>query len=186
MGIELVLGRSVASVDASGATLEDGTRIPSATVIWTGGLRASPLADMVDAPKDALGRLRVDRDLRVTGHPAIFATGDMACAATDDRGHRTLMSCQHAMPLGRFSGHNAAADLLDRPALPYSQERYVTCLDLGPWGAVFCEGWDRKVVVSGVEAKAIKSQINSFFIYPPEADREKAFAAATPGITADV
>lgn len=186
MGVELVLGKAVTSVDSTGVTLEDGTRIPSKTVIWTGGMRASSLAEMIDAPKDVLGRLVVDRHLRVGKNPAIFASGDMACAVTDDFGHNTLMACQHAMPLGRFSGHNAAADLLGRPVLPYSQERYVTCLDLGPWGAVFCEGWDRKVVVSGVEAKKIKSEINSVWIYPPEADREKALAASTPGITADV
>ncbi|MGF7156005.1 NAD(P)/FAD-dependent oxidoreductase [Novosphingobium gossypii] len=186
MGVELVLGKAVTCVDPSGVTLEDGTRIPSNTVVWTGGLRASPLADMIDAPKDALGRLVVDRHLRVARNPVIFASGDMACAQTDDLGHQTLMACQHAMPLGRFSGHNAAADLLGRPTLPYSQERYVTCLDLGPWGAIFCEGWDRKVVFSGAEAKKIKSEINSVFIYPPKADREKALAAATPGITADV
>ncbi|MFC3127215.1 NAD(P)/FAD-dependent oxidoreductase [Pseudoroseomonas globiformis] len=186
LGIELILGRSIVSVDAGGVTLDDGARIASSTVVWTGGLRASPLTEQIDAPRDALGRLVVDADLRVPGHPAIFATGDAACAMTDGLGHQTLMCCQHAMPLGRFSGHNAAADLLHRPALPYSQERYVTCLDLGPWGAVFCEGWDRKVTLSGSAAKPVKQQINSTFIYPPKADRETALAAGRPGITADV
>lgn len=186
LGVEMVLGRSVTSVDADGVTLDDGTRIASATVIWTGGLRASPLTEQIDAPRDALGRLVVDAALRVPGHPAIFATGDTACAMTDDLGHQTLMCCQHAMPLGRFAGHNAAADLIGRPALPYSQERYVTCLDLGPWGAAFCEGWDREVVSSGPDTKPIKHQINSELIYPPTGDRETALAAGSPGITVDV
>jgi NADH dehydrogenase len=122
----------------------------------------------------------------VPGHSAIFATGDAAAAMTDSQGHRTLMCCQHAIPLGRYSGHNAAADILGETTLPYTQERYVTCLDLGPWGAVFCEGWDRKVVSSGAATKPIKHQINSVFIYPPEADRDIALAAGRPGITVDV
>lgn len=186
VGVELVLGRSVTHVDANGVTLDDGTRIASATVVWTGGLRASALTEQIDAPRDPLGRFVVDTELRVTGHPAIFATGDVACAVTDQAGHQTLMCCQHALSLGRFSGHNAAADLLDQTALPYSQERYVTCLDLGPWGAVFCEGWDRKVVSSGAATKRVKHQINSMLIYPPTADREIALAAGRPGITVDV
>ena len=186
LGVECILGKAVTTVDPTGVTLEGGTRIPSATVIWTGGLHATSLTEQIEAPRDALGRLLVERDLRVPGNPAIFATGDAAKAATDDLGNHTLMSCQHAIPLGRFAGHNAAADLLGQPTLPYSQERYVTCLDLGPWGAAFCEGWDRKVILSGSEAKKIKQEINSVRIYPPKAEREVALAAAQPGITADV
>ncbi|WP_417843501.1 NAD(P)/FAD-dependent oxidoreductase [Thalassospira sp.] len=186
LGVEWMLGKAVTKVDATGVTLEDGTRILSKTVIWTGGLRATPLTEQIEAPRDELGRLVVEHDLRVPGNPEIFATGDAASAATDNDGHRTLMSCQHAMPLGRFAGHNAAADLLCAPTMSYSQERYVTCLDLGPWGAAFCEGWDRKVMLSGSAGKKIKEEINSTYIYPPKAEREAALAAAKPGITADV
>lgn len=186
LGVELVLGRSVTAIDKDGVTLDDGTRIASATVVWTGGLRASPLTEELDAARDPLGRLLVDANLRVPGHSAIFATGDAAAAMTDSHGHQTLMCCQHAIPLGRYSGHNAAADILGEATLPYTQERYVTCLDLGPWGAVFCEGWDRKVISSGAATKPIKHQINSVFIYPPKADRDIALAAGRPGITVDV
>lgn len=178
LGVELVLGTAVTGLDANGVTLADGTRIPSATVVWTGGLRASPLTEQIDAPRDHLGRLLVDRYLRVPNNPHVFATGDAACAATDDAGNKTVMSCQHAIALGRSAGHNAAADLLGRSGVPYSQERYVTCLDLGPWGAVLTEGWDRKIVSVGAEAKALKTQINSQFIYPPQAERSVALAAA--------
>ncbi|MEQ8659635.1 MAG: NAD(P)/FAD-dependent oxidoreductase, partial [Gammaproteobacteria bacterium] len=74
---------------------------------------------------------------------------------------------------------NAAADLLGLPLHPYSQPKYVTCLDLGPWGAVYTEGWERAVVMSGAEAKALKRSINTEWIYPP-ADRATAFALAAP------
>ena len=91
-----------------------------------------------------------------------------------------MMSCQHAMNLGRSAGHNAAADLLGLEQIPYSQPKYVTCLDLGPWGAVYTEGWEREVKLTGAEAKQLKHRINSEWIYPPRADRAEALAAADP------
>lgn len=44
------------------------------------------------------------------------------------------------MRLGRFAGHNAAADLLALDPKPYTQPSYGACLDLGPWGVVITEG----------------------------------------------
>ncbi len=180
------LGVAVAAVDAHGVTLANGQGIGSSTVVWTGGVKATPLAQQIPAEHDAHGRLFVDRDLRVPGAPRIFATGDAANAATDSNGNRTLMSCQHALPLGRSAGNNAAADLLGAPTLPYVQEAYGTCLDLGPWGAVATQGWDRTVIMTGAEAKAMKRQINRLWIYPPKADRCEAFIAAEPGKFATV
>ncbi|WP_322056453.1 NAD(P)/FAD-dependent oxidoreductase [Paraburkholderia sp. J63] len=174
------LGAGVASVDAGGVTTADGERIESSTVIWTAGLRASSLTAQIPGRLDATGRLYVDRNLAVEGVPGVYATGDVARAATDDEGNHTMMSCQHAMNLGRSAGHNAAADLLGLEPIPYSQPKYVTCLDLGQWGAVYTEGWEREVKLQGVEAKKLKHQINSEWIYPPRADRAEALAAADP------
>jgi len=181
LGVECRLGVSVSGVDAHGVTLADGTRIESATVVWTGGVRATTLTEQVPSKRDKQGRLFVDSDLRVPGAPRIFAAGDTANAATDNLGNRTLMSCQHALPLGRSAGNNAAADLLGLPTMPYAQAEYGTCLDLGPWGAVVTQGWNRVIQMTGADAKAMKKQINSVWIYPPKADRAVAFAAAEPG-----
>lgn len=90
------------------------------------------------------------------------------------------MSCQHALSLGRVAGHNAAAELVGLPLHPYSQPKYVTCLDLGAWGALYTEGWDRQVRLTGAEGKALKRQINTEWIYPPKADRAAVFAVANP------
>lgn len=180
LGVTWKLGSGVTSVDAGGVTMADGQRIESHTVIWTAGLRASSLTAQIPGQRDATGRLHVDRNLAVKGVPGVYATGDVAYAATDDAGNHTMMSCQHAMNLGRSAGHNVAADLLGLERIPYSQPKYVTCLDLGPWGAVYTEGWDREVKLTGKEAKQLKHRINSEWIYPPRADREEAFAAADP------
>jgi NADH:ubiquinone reductase (H+-translocating) len=186
LGVTWKLGSAVSSVDANGLTTTDGQRIEASTVIWTAGLRASSLTEQIPAERDAVGRLHVDRFLRVKGAEGgkgvhnIFATGDVAYAATDDEGNHAMMSCQHAMNLGRSAGHNVAADLLGAEMIPYAQPKYVTCLDLGPWGAVYTEGWNREVKLVGKEAKELKTKINTEWIYPPAAERTEVFAAADP------
>lgn len=180
LGVTWKLGSPVSMVDEQGVRLDNGERIEASTVVWTVGVKASPLTQQIDGARDASGRLHVDRNLRVLGQDAVYATGDTAYAAVDDRGNYALMTCQHAIALGRSSGNNAAADLLGVEPTPYTQPKYVTCLDLGGWGAVFTEGWDRKVVLTGKEGKAIKTEINTRWIYPPEAKRDIALAAADP------
>ena len=66
------------------------------------------------------------------------------------------------------------------PTHPYSQPKYITCLDLGPWGALYTEGWNRQVRMTRKEAKGLKRAINTQWIYPPFADREAGFAIANP------
>ncbi|WP_342245913.1 NAD(P)/FAD-dependent oxidoreductase [Pseudomonas sp. OTU5201] len=182
LGIEWELNTSVSAVDADGVTLSDGRRIESRTLIWTVGFRASPLTEQLTSVRDGQGRLHVDQNLKIFGQDNIFAAGDVAYAATDDLGNFAAMSCQHAISLGRHAGNNVAADLLGVPPTAYRQPKYVTCLDLGAWGAVFTEGWDRQIKLLKHEAKELKSQINSIWIYPPAADRSTALAAADPMI----
>ncbi len=180
LGLEWRLSSSVVQVDAGGVTLDSGERIAADTVIWTVGVRASSLAEQVPGQRDAQGRLHVDDNLLVHGLDAVFATGDVARAVVDDAGNHALMSCQHAIALGRSAGNNAAASLIGVTPIAYRQPKYVTCLDLGGWGAVFTEGWDRQVKLEKAEGKALKQQINSQWIYPPVAERSAALAAADP------
>jgi NADH:ubiquinone reductase (H+-translocating) len=179
LGVEVRLNAAVTAIDADGLTAA-GERIDAKTVIWTAGLRASALTQQIPGTRDPTGRLHVDRELRVEGVVDVFAAGDVAHAATDDAGHYAMMSCQHALGLGRFAGHNVAADLLGLPLRAYRQPRYTTCLDLGPWGAVLTQGWNRDVKLAGAEAKSIKEMINRKLIYPPHADHREALAAADP------
>lgn len=157
-------------------------RIFCRTVVATAGMRASRLTLSLSRDLDRLGRLPVDRHLRIVGHPACFAAGDVARALVDPH-HTSVMSCQHARPQGRIAGHNVAADLLGRPLIDYQQQDYVTVLDLGAWGALYMQGWDRRVVVEGAAAKRTKHEINHRRIYPPAGgDADRLFAAAAPVI----
>ncbi|EPG9946822.1 NAD(P)/FAD-dependent oxidoreductase [Klebsiella aerogenes] len=180
LGVEWLVNAEVASVDAAGVKLKDGQRIDSQTVIWTVGVQANNLTAQIDAPRDRQGRLHVNAELQVMGYDDIYATGDVAYAATDDKGNHALMTCQHAILLGKFAGNNAAAGLLGVAPLHYRQETYVTCLDLGAWGAVYTEGWDQQVKLTREEAKKVKVSIVSELIYPPKADKTSAFEMADP------
>ncbi|RAH78092.1 FAD/NAD(P)-binding domain-containing protein [Aspergillus japonicus CBS 114.51] len=179
LGIESRLGSGIQAVDADGVTLMCGERIATKTAICTAGVRATPLTQQIPGPKDSLARVFVDEWLRAPSAKHILVTGDAACAMADREGHYALMSCQHALQLGRVAGHNAAADLLGESLVKYSQAAYLCCLDLGSWGAVISGGWERRVQMSGEMAKRVKCYINQKLIYPPE-DAHDALRAANP------
>jgi NADH:ubiquinone reductase (H+-translocating) len=177
-GIETRTGVTISSADSAGVMLSSGERITCQTLVWTTGMRASPLAAKISTRTDALGRIAVTPGLQVTGIDHVFAAGDVAHAAADD-GHAILQSCQHAQVTGRFAGYNAAAGLAGLPLQEYRQPLYTTCLDLGESGAVLTRGWDRTVEATGENAKAIKRRINTQLIYPP-VETDAILAAASP------
>ena len=81
-GVEVRTGTPLSSVDAEGVELEDGTRIPAATVVWAAGVRAHTLADQLDVEQAPDGSIVVDDDLTVPGHPEVHVIGDL-CGALD-------------------------------------------------------------------------------------------------------
>ena len=137
------------------------------------GRQAGRGSGALDVPgrRDSLARLHVDAYLRVPETPDVLAAGDTAAAIADES-HLVMQSCQHAMPLGKHAGHNAAADLLGLPLERFAPNPYVTCLDLGPAGAVTTAGWERTVQMTGGDAKQRKRTINERWIYPPLDDRD--------------
>ena len=180
LGVETRLGIDVVSIDPTGLTLASGEVVPAATVVWCAGMRANSLTQLFSVERDRFGRIAVDEFMRVKEVPGVFAAGDVAWTMMDDR-HSSVMSCQHGRPMGRFAGHNVVCDLFGLPMLPLHIAWYVTVLDLGAWGAVYTEGWDRHVVRKGKAAKKTKQIINCNRIYPPlTRDRAAILAAAAP------
>ncbi|MBU3063939.1 FAD-dependent oxidoreductase [Nocardia sp. NEAU-G5] len=177
LGVAQRVGVSVAEVRPDLVVLTDGTQIPAATVVWTAGVQASPLTADIPAARDRLGRLAVDENLQVSGVPGVYAAGDTAAAAAEP-GRTVLQCCQHALQLGRFAGHNAAAGLLGLEPVPFTATPYVTCLDLGADDAVSTRGWDRTVVSTGAVAKARKRTVNEVWIYPPTDDADELLRQA--------
>jgi NADH:quinone reductase (non-electrogenic) len=184
LDVETRPGVAIAAIDAHGVRLDSGERIATETVIWCAGMRAHPLVAALSGTHDRFGRVAVDRFLKVEGLADVFAAGDAAVALVDGV-HASVMSCQHARPMGRVAGHNVVCDLVGAPQIPLEIGYYVTCLDLGAWGAVYCQGWDRQVAVAGPAAKETKRSINCQRIYPPRSrDPAAILAAGAPVIQA--
>lgn len=176
--VVLRLGTVLAVIERERLRLVGGEAIRSDVTVLCTGLEARPTHHLAHGRRDELGRLVLDRKLQpIEGDTQTFVAGDAGVADTGD-GHPTLMSCQHAMTTGRFAGENAARSLLGPDLIPYSQPRYVTCLDLGPGRAVLTEGWSRTIISTGVDAKAVKRRINEVHIAPPIGDRQSIFKAS--------
>ena len=80
LGVEVRLGQAVTDVDADGVAMGN-EKLAARTVLWAAGVQASPAAGWLEAPADKAGRIRVEADLSVPGHPEIFAIGDTAILA---------------------------------------------------------------------------------------------------------
>src|ERR1700720_3538905 len=101
LGVEVRLGHSVDQIDADGIIVA-GERIVSKTVIWTAGVAPSPAGKWLKVETDRAGRVRVQNDLSVPGHPEIFVIGDTA--SLDQNGKPLPGVAQVAMQQGRYAG----------------------------------------------------------------------------------
>jgi len=113
LGVEVLVGRSVEKVDAAGV-IAGGERIVSNTVIWTAGVAPSPAAKWLNAESDRAGRVRVQKDLSVAGHPEIFVVGDTA--TFEENGKPLPGVAQVAMQQGRYAGRLIANRIAGKPA----------------------------------------------------------------------
>jgi NADH dehydrogenase len=101
LGVEVRLGHSVEQIDADGIVVA-GERILSKTVIWTAGVAPSPAGKWLNVDTDRAGRVRVQPDLTVPGHPEIFVLGDTA--SLDQNGKPLPGVAQVALQQGRYAG----------------------------------------------------------------------------------
>jgi NADH:ubiquinone reductase (H+-translocating) len=101
LGVEVRLGHSVDQIDDDGIVVA-GERIASKTVIWTAGVAPSPAGKWLKVETDRAGRVRVQKDVTVPGHPEIFVVGDTASFEED--GKPLPGVAQVAMQQGRYAG----------------------------------------------------------------------------------
>jgi len=84
LGVEVYANTRVTSID-SGGIVADGKRVPAGTVLWSAGVLASPAGRWLGAAMDRSGKVIVNPDLSVPGHPEIFAIGDTAHVVAESR-----------------------------------------------------------------------------------------------------
>jgi NADH dehydrogenase len=110
-GVEIHVGTTLESYDGTEAVLSNGTRVPARTLVWTAGVKASPLVGLFGMPLDERGRVEVDEHLRVRAHDRVWSLGD--CAAVPNQatpGSVDPPTCQHALRQARRLAKNLSGD----------------------------------------------------------------------------
>ncbi|MEX1309804.1 MAG: NAD(P)/FAD-dependent oxidoreductase [Candidatus Sulfomarinibacteraceae bacterium] len=127
LGVEVRLGERVTGIDESGVDL-GSERIGAGNVFWAAGVQASPLGSSLGAELDRAGRVIVDRELSLPGHPEVFVIGDLAHAAEETTGRMVPGVAQGAIQGGRHAARVIAAEVEaaaaglgapDRPSFRY-------------------------------------------------------------------
>ena len=134
LGVEVRTGAPVARIDGDGVQLGD-ERIAARTVLWAAGVAASPLARTLEVPLDRAGRVPVQADLGVPGHPEIFVAGDLASVQCD--GKPVPGVAPAAKQMGRHVAAIIRARLAGRPApAPFRYRDYGNLATVGRRAAV--------------------------------------------------
>jgi len=128
LGVTSRLGQTVVGVDEEGVAIDAGggavERVPSRTVIWAAGVEASGLAsrlaELTGAERDRAGRVTVEPDLTLPGHPEVFALGDMVRVRAADGSSTVLPGVAPvAMQQGRYVAKVVRARLSGRETPPF-------------------------------------------------------------------
>ena len=139
LGVEVELGQKVKSVDAEGVSYGD-KRLETRTVIWAAGVAASPAAQWLGAEADKSGRVKVEPDLSVPGHPEIFVVGDTASIPWGDK------FVPGVAPAAKQAGAHAARVVLkrirgDMSPEPFAYHHAGDLATIGKRAAVLDFGW---------------------------------------------
>ena len=140
LGVEVALGHAVTEVTAGSVTFGD-RRVDAETIIWAAGVRASPAAAWLGAAADRNGRILIEPDLTVPGHPEIFAIGDTVAIATPD-GKPVPGIAPAAKQGGRYVASVIRTRLDGKPApAPFRYHHDGSLAQIGKRKAVIDFGW---------------------------------------------
>jgi len=113
LGVEVRLDAIVTDVTDDGVYIGDEF-VASRTVFWAAGVQASPLARALGVELDRAGRVKVQPDLSVPGHPTVFVIGDLAVVHDPVTGEQVPGVAQGAIQMGQHTAKNLRADLRSR------------------------------------------------------------------------
>jgi NADH:quinone reductase (non-electrogenic) len=151
-GVDVRLGVTLKEVHAAYVVLSDDSLIRTHTVAWVAGVTGAPLIEELGLPTEK-GRLKVQADLQVPGHPDVFSAGDAAAVPdVTQPGKITPPTAQHATRQGKVLAHNVAASLGYGKTKTYRHRNMGLVVDLGPRHAV---ANPLNIHLSGFPAKAV-------------------------------
>ena len=159
LGVEVHTSAMVTNV-TPGAVHMGETQLPAAGIIWAAGVAASPLGKKLGAPVDRAGRVAVNPDLSLPGHPEIFVIGDLA-TLKDENGRLLPGVAPVAMQEGKATAHNIAAELRGEPRKNFHYFNKGSLATIGRAAAVAEFG---KIHISGFLAWLAWLFIHVFFL----------------------
>jgi NADH dehydrogenase len=133
LGVDVRLGSRVTQIDADGVIV-DGARLAARTVIWAAGVAAAPLGAALGVPLDRAGRVIVQPDLSIPGHPEIFVVGDLAAAVSDGKPVPGISPA--AKQMGRHAADNILRRLRNASPTPFRYRDYGSLATIGRKAAV--------------------------------------------------
>jgi NADH:ubiquinone reductase (H+-translocating) len=154
LGVSVLLQKRITSVDAEGVFM-DRERIEAKTVLWAAGVASSPLGKALGAPLDRAGRVRVEPDLSVPGHPEIYVIGDLA--AVDG----VPGIAPAAKQMGRHAACQIISSLKNEKTKPFRYRDYGQLATIGRKAAVAILG---KVKLSGFPAWFVWLTAHIYFL----------------------
>ena len=109
-GVEIHVGTTLESVEAHAATLSNGERIPTSTLVWTAGVKANPQLTELGLPLDERGRVKTTGTLQVEGLEHVWALGDCARVPNEASPQPDPPTSQHALRQARRLARNIAGE----------------------------------------------------------------------------
>jgi NADH:ubiquinone reductase (H+-translocating) len=134
LGVEVRTSQMVTGIEA-GAVLVGSNRIPAPVILWAAGVAASPLGKKLGVPLDRAGRVLVQPDLSLPGHPEVFVIGDLA-ALKDESGKWLPGVAPVAIQQGNWVGKTIARDLEHQPRRAFRYHDRGTLATIGRGAAV--------------------------------------------------
>jgi NADH dehydrogenase len=141
LGVEVRENTRVTGIDAHGVTL-GGDRLDAGTVLWAAGVAASPLVATLGAPVDAAGRVIVEPDLSIPGHPEVFVAGD-AAAVLHQTGQPLPGVAQTAMQGAAHAARNIVRRTRGESTSPFVYRDKGSMAIVGRNSAIADLGWAR-------------------------------------------
>jgi len=159
LGVEVHTATLVTGIEPGEVRIGDAG-IPAAVILWAAGVAASPLGKKLGVPVDRAGRVLVNPDLSIAGHPEVFVIGDLA-ALTDEQGKLLPGVAPVAMQQGTATAKNIRRDLQHEPRRNFHYVNKGSLATIGRAAAVADFG---KVHISGFIAWLSWLFIHIFFL----------------------
>lgn len=160
LGVEVRLNSMVTEV-REGEIHIGNQVVPAAVILWAAGVSASPLGKALGAPTDRAGRVLVEPDLSIQGHPEVFVVGDLA-SITYGEGKPVPGLAPAAMQEGKWVGRQIKADLQGKPRQPFHYLDKGTLATIGRAAAV--ADLPGRIHISGLFAWLAWLFIHVFFL----------------------